>query len=90
MQRGDVEGGEEVLREAHRLFLDFGATGNAHRVAETLAGTDEVEAAPLGFVVILVAISAMVMDPRPLLLVPVAVAPTKSSKQWQPAGPQRT
>jgi class 3 adenylate cyclase/tetratricopeptide (TPR) repeat protein len=36
-QNGDVEERERELREAHRLFTEFGATGHAERLAAELA-----------------------------------------------------
>jgi tetratricopeptide (TPR) repeat protein len=36
-QNGDNEGREQELREAHRLFTEFGATGHAERLAGQLA-----------------------------------------------------
>jgi hypothetical protein len=36
-QRGDEEGRQQALREAHRLFTEIGATGHAERLAAELA-----------------------------------------------------
>jgi hypothetical protein len=36
-QSGDEEGRERELREAHRLFTEIGATGQAERLSAELA-----------------------------------------------------
>ena len=36
-QNGDEEERERELREAHRLFTEFGATGHAERLSAELA-----------------------------------------------------
>ena len=36
--RGDAPGRERALREAHRLFVEFGATARAEQVAREIGG----------------------------------------------------